>query len=46
MGAAQGMELARWNTPGYGFLLIGGQDRAPIEAEADTFQRWSVGETI
>ena len=46
MGAAQGMELARWNTPGYGFLLIGGQDRAPIETEADTFQRWSVGEAI
>ncbi|WP_299685392.1 hypothetical protein [uncultured Tateyamaria sp.] len=46
MGAAQGMELARWNTPGYGFLLIGGQDQAPLQTEADTFQSWSVGDTI
>ena len=46
MGAAQGMELARWNTPGFGFLLIGGQDPAPIATEAETFQSWSVGDAI
>lgn len=46
MGAAEGMDLARWNTPGYGFLLIGGTDPAPLAAEADTFQRWSVGDAI
>ena len=46
MGAAQGMELARWNTPGFGYLLIGGQDQAPLRSEADTFQSWSVGDTI
>ncbi|MEM8655040.1 MAG: hypothetical protein AAGF36_09875 [Pseudomonadota bacterium] len=41
MGAAEGLGLARWNTPGYGFLLIGGTDAAPLEAEADTFEAWS-----
>ncbi|MEL7132394.1 MAG: hypothetical protein AAGK77_08280 [Pseudomonadota bacterium] len=41
MGAAEGLGLARWNTPGYGFLLIGGNDAAPLEAEAETFQSWS-----
>lgn len=41
MGAAEGLGLARWNTPGYGFLLIGGTDAAPLEAEAETFQSWS-----
>ena len=46
MGQAQDMELARWNTPGYGYLLIGGTDPVPLAAEADTFRRWSVGETI
>ncbi|MEL6882870.1 MAG: hypothetical protein AAFP87_00070 [Pseudomonadota bacterium] len=46
MGQAQGMDVARWNTPGYGFLLIGGADPAPLAAEADTFRKWSVGETI
>lgn len=43
MGAAQGMALARWNTPGFGYLLIGGDDAAPLETEADTFRDWSVG---
>ncbi len=43
MGAAQGMALARWNTPGFGYLLIGGEDAAPLESEADTFRNWSVG---
>ena len=46
MGQAQGMDLARWNTPGYGYLLIGGSDPVPLAAEADTFRRWSTGETI
>lgn len=41
MGQAEGMELARWNTPGYGFLLIGGTDNAPLQQEAETFQNWS-----
>lgn len=42
MGAAEGLELARWNIPGYGFLLIGGQeDAAPLEREAETFRAWS-----
>ncbi|MBY5935385.1 hypothetical protein KUV51_20430 [Tateyamaria omphalii] len=41
MGAAEGMDLARWNTPGYGFLLIGGTDAAPLAEEAETFQSWS-----
>lgn len=41
MGAAEGLGLARWNTPGFGFLLIGGTDEAPLEAEAETFQSWS-----
>ncbi|WP_299046884.1 hypothetical protein [uncultured Tateyamaria sp.] len=41
MGAAEGLGLARWNTPGYGFLLIGGTDAAPLAAEAETFQSWS-----
>lgn len=41
MGQAEGMELARWNTPGYGFLLIGGTDDAPLQQEAETFQNWS-----
>ncbi|WP_415922204.1 anti-sigma factor family protein [Tateyamaria sp. SN6-1] len=46
MGAAQGMDLARWNTPGFGFLLIGGTDQAPLVTEAETFQSWSVGDAI
>ncbi|MEL7125628.1 MAG: hypothetical protein AAGK30_05335 [Pseudomonadota bacterium] len=46
MGVAQGMELARWNTPGFGFLLIGGQDQQPLRNEADAFQSWSVGDAI
>ncbi len=46
MDAAQGMELARWNTPGFGYLLIGGQDQEPLQTEADAFQSWSVGDTI
>ncbi|APX12811.1 anti-sigma factor family protein [Tateyamaria omphalii] len=41
MGAAEGMDLARWNTPGFGFLLIGGTDAAPLAEEAETFQSWS-----
>ncbi|MEM6372442.1 MAG: hypothetical protein AAF727_06650 [Pseudomonadota bacterium] len=41
MGAAEGLDVARWNTPGYGFLLIGGADGAPLEREAETFQTWS-----
>lgn len=41
MGAAEGLGLARWNTPGFGFLLIGGTDAAPLEAEADALQSWS-----
>ena len=41
MGAAEGLGLARWNTAGFGFLLIGGTDAAPLEAEAETFQSWS-----
>ncbi|WP_147110238.1 anti-sigma factor [Tateyamaria sp. syn59] len=41
MGAAEGLDLARWNTPGYGFLLIGGTDAAPLAEEAETFQSWS-----
>jgi len=41
MGEAEGLGLARWNTPGYGFLLIGGTDAAPLAQEAETFQAWS-----
>ena len=41
MGAAEGLDVARWNTPGYGFLLIGGQDGEPLAREAETFQEWS-----
>ncbi|WP_299620320.1 hypothetical protein [uncultured Tateyamaria sp.] len=41
MGAAEGLGLARWNTPGHGFLLIGGTDAAPLEAEAETFADWA-----
>lgn len=41
MGEAEGLGLARWNTPGYGFLLIGGTDAAPLRQEAETFQTWS-----
>ncbi len=41
MGAAEGLDVARWNTPGYGFLLIGGQDAAPLAREAETFREWS-----
>ncbi len=41
MGAAEGLDVARWNTPGYGFLLIGGQDGEPLAQEAETFQEWS-----
>ena len=46
MGAAQGMELARWNTPGFGYILIGGQEQAPLKSEAQALQSWSVGDTI
>ncbi|MEL7165024.1 MAG: hypothetical protein AAGL96_06080 [Pseudomonadota bacterium] len=46
MGAAQGMELARWNTPGFGYLLIGGQDPVPLAQEAAVFERWSMDEAI
>ncbi|MEM6758587.1 MAG: hypothetical protein AAF601_03825 [Pseudomonadota bacterium] len=46
MGAAQGMELARWNTPGFGYLLIGGQDPVPLAQEAAVFERWSIDEAI
>lgn len=42
MGAAEGLGIARWNTPGFGYLLIGGQDAAPLEREAETFRDWSV----
>lgn len=45
-GEAQGLDIARWNTPGFGYLLIGGTDAAPLAAEAETFRKWSVGETI
>ncbi|WP_299722352.1 hypothetical protein [uncultured Tateyamaria sp.] len=41
MGSAEGLDVARWNTPGYGFLLIGGQEGEPLEREAQTFQEWS-----
>ncbi len=41
MGQAEGLGLARWNTPGYGFLLIGGTDTVPLAEEAETFQSWS-----
>jgi len=41
MGAAEGLDIARWNTPGYGFLLIGGEDAAPLEREAETFRDWA-----
>ncbi|MFL4469719.1 anti-sigma factor [Tateyamaria armeniaca] len=41
MGAAEGLDVARWNTPGYGFLLIGGQEGEPLQREAETFQQWS-----
>mmetsp|Transcript_23030 Transcript_23030/g.39043 ORF Transcript_23030/g.39043 Transcript_23030/m.39043 type:complete len:190 (+) Transcript_23030:34-603(+) len=41
MGAAEGLGLARWNTPGHGFLLIGGTDTTPLEAEAETFANWA-----
>lgn len=46
MGAAEGLDVARWNTPGFGFLLIGGQDAAPLEREAETFQDWSMDVAI
>ena len=38
MGAAEGLDIARWNAPGYCFLLIGGQDAEPLEREAETFR--------
>lgn len=41
MGAAEGLGLARWNTGGHGFLLIGGTDAAPLETEAATFADWT-----
>lgn len=41
MGEAEGMDIARWNTPGFGFLLIGGTEEAPLASEAETFQMWS-----
>ncbi|MEO0401595.1 MAG: hypothetical protein AAF214_04400 [Pseudomonadota bacterium] len=41
MGEAEGLDIARWNTPGFGFLLIGGADEAPLAQEAETFQSWS-----
>ncbi len=41
MGAAEGLDIARWNTPGFGFLLIGGDDAAPLADEAETFRDWS-----
>ncbi|WP_299287618.1 hypothetical protein [uncultured Tateyamaria sp.] len=41
MGQAEGLDIARWNTPGFGFLLIGGTDAAPLAQEAETFQNWS-----
>lgn len=41
MGAAEGLDVARWNTPGFGFLLIGGQDGEPLAREAETFRQWS-----
>lgn len=41
MGQSEGLGLARWNTPGFGFLLIGGTDNAPLAGEAETFQSWS-----
>ncbi|MEL6450425.1 MAG: hypothetical protein AAFQ19_04140 [Pseudomonadota bacterium] len=41
MGAAEGMDIARWNAPGFGFLLIGGDDAAPLAQEAETFRQWS-----
>ena len=41
MGAAEGLDIARWNTPGFGFLLIGGQDTDPLAREAETFRDWS-----
>lgn len=42
MGAAEGLGLARWNTHGYGFLLIGGDEAAPLAREAEIFRDWSV----
>ncbi|WP_299151723.1 hypothetical protein [uncultured Tateyamaria sp.] len=41
MAQAEGLDIARWNTPGFGFLLIGGTDTAPLAEEAETFQNWS-----
>ncbi|WP_415401353.1 anti-sigma factor family protein [Tateyamaria sp. SN3-11] len=41
MGEAEGLDIARWNTPGYGFLLIGGTDADPLAQEAETFRDWS-----
>ncbi|WP_299295365.1 hypothetical protein [uncultured Tateyamaria sp.] len=41
MGEAEGLDIARWNTPGFGFLLIGGEDAAPLAQEAETFRDWS-----
>ncbi|MEO0380765.1 MAG: hypothetical protein AAF252_10895, partial [Pseudomonadota bacterium] len=41
MGASEGLDIARWNTPGFGFLLIGGQEGEPLAREAETFQAWS-----
>ncbi|MEP1961720.1 anti-sigma factor family protein [Tateyamaria sp.] len=41
MGAAEGLDIARWNTSDFGFLLIGGQDAEPLAQEAETFRNWS-----
>jgi len=41
MGEAEGLDIARWNTPGFGFLLIGGEDQVPLADEAETFREWS-----
>jgi anti-sigma factor RsiW len=45
LDTAQGLDLARWNAPGFGYLLIGGDDAAPLAAEAETFRQWSVGQS-
>ena len=41
MGSAEGLDIAQWNTPDFGFLLIGGQDAAPLAQEAETLRNWS-----
>lgn len=41
MGSAEGLDTARWNAAGFGFLLIGGQDQNPLAREAETFRDWS-----